>query len=68
MSGEIDFAESLRQRVATLKGLPASVLDDVAAELELAVAVKRGGEREGGAEIRLSGDAPGQRPIARGPI
>jgi phosphoserine phosphatase len=35
MSGEMDFAESLRQRVATLKGLPASVLDDVAAELEL---------------------------------
>jgi phosphoserine phosphatase len=35
MRGEIDFAESLRQRVATLKGLPASVLDDVANELEL---------------------------------
>ncbi|MBV9512563.1 MAG: phosphoserine phosphatase SerB, partial [Mycobacteriaceae bacterium] len=35
MRGEIDFAESLRQRVATLEGLPASVLDDVAGELEL---------------------------------
>jgi phosphoserine phosphatase len=35
MSGEMDFAESLRQRVATLQGLPASVLDDVAAELQL---------------------------------
>jgi phosphoserine phosphatase len=35
MRGEIDFAESLRQRVATLKGMPASVLDDVAEELEL---------------------------------
>jgi phosphoserine phosphatase len=35
MRGEMDFAESLRQRVATLKGLPASVLDDVADELEL---------------------------------
>ncbi len=35
MRGEIEFAESLRQRVATLKGLPASVLDDVADQLEL---------------------------------
>ena len=35
MRGELDFAESLRQRVATLKGLPASVLDDVGDELEL---------------------------------
>ena len=35
MRGEIDFAESLRQRVATLKGLPATVLDEVADELEL---------------------------------
>jgi phosphoserine phosphatase len=35
MRGEMDFAESLRQRVATLKGLPASVLDDIANELEL---------------------------------
>lgn len=35
MRGEIDFAESLRQRVATLKGMPVSVLDEVADELEL---------------------------------
>ncbi|MFL6154598.1 MAG: phosphoserine phosphatase SerB, partial [Marmoricola sp.] len=35
MRGEIDFAESLRRRVAVLKGLPESVLADVAAELEL---------------------------------
>ncbi|MGE5695743.1 MAG: phosphoserine phosphatase SerB [Candidatus Sericytochromatia bacterium] len=35
MRGELDFAESLRQRVATLKGLPVSVLDEVADELEL---------------------------------
>ncbi|MDA3646364.1 phosphoserine phosphatase SerB [Saccharopolyspora indica] len=35
MRGELDFAESLRQRVAVLEGLPASVLDEVAAELEL---------------------------------
>ena len=30
MRGEIDFAESLRQRVAALEGLPASALDEVA--------------------------------------
>ena len=35
MRGEIDFAESLRQRVATLKGLPASVLEEVGSQLEL---------------------------------
>ena len=35
MRGEIDFAESLHQRVATLAGLPAEVIDEVAAELEL---------------------------------
>jgi phosphoserine phosphatase len=29
MRGEIDFAESLAQRVATLRGTPATVLDDV---------------------------------------
>jgi phosphoserine phosphatase len=35
MRGELDFAESLRARVATLEGLPASVLDEVADKLEL---------------------------------
>lgn len=35
MRGEIDFAESLHQRVAALEGLDAAVLDDVAAKLEL---------------------------------
>ena len=35
MRGEIDFAESLHQRVATLAGLPEEVLDEVGAELEL---------------------------------
>ncbi len=35
MLGELDFAESLRRRVAVLEGLPVSVLDEVAAELEL---------------------------------
>ncbi|MBM4590428.1 phosphoserine phosphatase SerB [Rhodococcus hoagii] len=35
MRGEIDFAESLHQRVATLAGLDASVIDDVAADLQL---------------------------------
>ncbi|MEZ0049160.1 phosphoserine phosphatase [Mycobacterium sp. MAA66] len=35
MRGELDFEESLRERVATLAGLPASVVDEVADELEL---------------------------------
>lgn len=33
MRGEIDFEESLRQRVARLEGVPASALDDVHASL-----------------------------------
>jgi phosphoserine phosphatase len=35
MRGEIDFAESLQQRVATLAGLPVAVLDEVANQLKL---------------------------------
>lgn len=35
MRGELDFAESLHARVATLAGLPAEVIDEVSAELEL---------------------------------
>lgn len=35
MRGELDFTESLRRRVAALRGLPESVLADVAARLEL---------------------------------
>src|SRR5579863_2688618 len=35
MSGEIDFAEALRRRVALLEGLPATVLDDVRSRLRL---------------------------------
>jgi phosphoserine phosphatase len=35
MRGELDFADSLRQRVATLKGLDASALDAVRADLKL---------------------------------
>lgn len=35
MRGELDFAQSLHQRVATLKGLPAELLDEVGAEIEL---------------------------------
>lgn len=35
MRGELDFAESLHRRVATLAGLPAEVLGDVAEHLEL---------------------------------
>lgn len=35
MRGELDFAESLYRRVATLAGLPAGVVNEVAATLEL---------------------------------
>ncbi|GAB3232505.1 phosphoserine phosphatase SerB [Mycolicibacterium hippocampi] len=35
MRGDIDFAESLHRRVATLEGLPAEVLDEVADQIEL---------------------------------
>ena len=35
MRGEIDFAESLHRRVATLEGLPSEVLDEVAEQIEL---------------------------------
>ncbi|NMM24132.1 MAG: phosphoserine phosphatase SerB [Phycicoccus sp.] len=35
MRGEIDFAESLRARVATLAGLPVTVLDEVRADIRL---------------------------------
>ncbi|MBE7324407.1 phosphoserine phosphatase SerB [Nocardioides sp. Y6] len=35
MRGELDFEQSLRHRVSLLAGLPASVLDDVHAQLQL---------------------------------
>ena len=35
MRGELDFTESLHQRVATLAGLPAEVIDEVADRVEL---------------------------------
>ena len=35
MRGELDFTESLHQRVGTLAGLPAEVLDEVAQDVEL---------------------------------
>ncbi|MCZ6604035.1 MAG: phosphoserine phosphatase SerB [Alphaproteobacteria bacterium] len=35
MAGELDFKDALRQRVATLKGLDAGVIDEVLGELEI---------------------------------
>lgn len=35
MRGELDFGQSLHRRVASLAGLPESVIDEVAAQLEL---------------------------------
>lgn len=40
MSGEIDFESSLRERVALLKGLPISVIDEVRAEISLTPGAK----------------------------
>jgi phosphoserine phosphatase len=41
MRGEIDFKESLRQRVATLKGLDESVLEEIARTLPLTEGAER---------------------------
>ena len=41
MRGELDFSESLRRRVATLKGLEESVLGEIAARLPLTEGVER---------------------------
>ncbi|MCC2333028.1 phosphoserine phosphatase SerB [Cellulomonas wangsupingiae] len=50
MRGEIDFAQSLHERVATLAGLPVSVFADVLAEVELTP-----GARELVAELHARG-------------
>ena len=39
MNGELDFEESLRSRVATLRGLPATVFADVAPRIEITMGV-----------------------------
>ncbi|NCD26475.1 MAG: phosphoserine phosphatase SerB [Deltaproteobacteria bacterium] len=41
MRGELDFCQSLRKRVGFLKGLPASVLEDVAATLPMTEGAER---------------------------
>ena len=40
MQGELDFAQSLRARVALLEGLPASIIDDVRKEITLTPGAK----------------------------
>jgi len=54
MRGEIDFAESLHERVATLAGLPVAVFDEVLAQVELSP-----GARELVAELQDRGWAVG---------
>ena len=39
MNGELDFEESLRSRVATLKGLPVSIFVDVAPRIVVTAGV-----------------------------
>ncbi len=41
MRGEIDFKESLRQRLATLKGLDESVMEDIARKLPITEGAER---------------------------
>lgn len=41
MAGRIDFKESFRRRAALLKGMPVSVLDEVAGSVELNVGARR---------------------------
>lgn len=40
MRGEIDFAQSLRERVAVLQGLPESVLEEVVGQVRLSVGAR----------------------------
>lgn len=50
MRGELDFAESLRDRVAALAGLPESVLDSVQAAIQLSPGARQlieGAQRQG---------------------
>lgn len=55
MRGEIDFAASLRERVATLKGVPESAFADVLARVELTPGARElvAGARERGWEVGL---------------
>jgi len=58
MNGELDFEESLRERVATLAGLPVSVLDDVRARVTVTrgvPALVRAVQAAGGAVGVVSG-------------
>jgi phosphoserine phosphatase len=54
MNGELDFAESLRERVATLAGLPVSVFDRVRAAVRVTAGVP-----ERGAAVHTAGGRVG---------
>ena len=58
MRGELDFAESLRERVATLRGVPVTALDDVRARVQVTRGVPElvaGIHAAGGAIAAVSG-------------
>jgi phosphoserine phosphatase len=58
MNGEIDFEESLRERVATLRGLPESVFDTVRARVTITQGVP--------VMVRAVQDAGGQVAVVSG--
>ena len=62
MRGELDFAESLRERVATLQGLPVRVFDEV---LEVIVEAL---QDDGQGRERLAGAHPGHELIDAGAL
>src|SRR5699024_10477598 len=58
MRGEIDFADSLHYRVATLENLPVEVLDEVAAAATIHAGVRevvQAGQQAGGFGYAVSG-------------
>ena len=54
MAGELDFAASLRERVATLRGVPERVFADVAARLELSPGAERLVERARASGVQVA--------------
>jgi len=61
MNGELDFEESLRERVSTLEGLPSSVFQDVGSRITVTRGVPEmiRGVQDAGGEVALPVFRPG---------